>query len=35
MEPEKVDAAYKDGVLTIKLKKTAKSAAKKIEIKAG
>ncbi len=35
VESEKVDASYKDGVLTIKLKKTAKSAAKKIEVKAG
>ena len=30
-----MDAAYKDGVLSVKVKKTAKSAAKKIEIKAG
>ncbi len=35
VESEKVDAAYKDGILTIKLKKSAKAAAKKIEIKAG
>jgi HSP20 family protein len=35
VQPEKVDAAYKDGVLTVRLNKTAKSAAKKIEIKAG
>ncbi len=34
VESEKVDAAYKDGILTIKLKKSAKAAAKKIEIKA-
>jgi HSP20 family protein len=32
---DKVNATYKDGVLTVKLHKTAKSAAKKIEIKAG
>jgi HSP20 family protein len=32
---DKVNATYKDGVLTVKLNKTAKSAAKKIEIKAG
>ena len=35
VEPDKVNAAYKDGILTIKLKKSAKAAAKKIEIKAG
>lgn len=35
VESEKVDASYKDGVLNIRLKKTAKSAAKKIEVKAG
>ncbi len=33
VQPDKVDATYKDGVLTVKLNKTAKSAAKKIEIK--
>jgi len=35
VESEKVDAAYKDGILTVKLKKSAKGAAKKIEIKTG
>ena len=32
---DKVNATYKDGVLTVKVNKTAKGAAKKIEIKAG
>ena len=35
VEPDKVDATYKDGILTIKLKKSAKTGQKKIEIKAG
>ena len=34
VESEKVDATYKDGILTIKLKKSAQAAQKKIEIKA-
>ncbi len=34
VDPENVDATYKDGVLQLKLKKTERSAAKKIEIKA-
>ncbi|EFK10221.1 Hsp20/alpha crystallin family protein [delta proteobacterium NaphS2] len=34
VDPEDVDATYKDGVLQLKLKKTERSAAKKIEIKA-
>ena len=34
VDPEDVDATYKDGVLQLKLKKTEKSVAKKIEIKA-
>ncbi|EFK10232.1 Hsp20/alpha crystallin family protein [delta proteobacterium NaphS2] len=33
VESEKVGASYKDGILTIRLKKSAKVAKKKIEIK--
>ena len=33
VDPERVEAAYKKGVLTIKLKKTQVSDTKKIEIK--
>ena len=35
VDPGKVDANYKDGVLKIKMQKTKKSTTKKIEIKAG
>ncbi|MBT8363892.1 MAG: Hsp20/alpha crystallin family protein [Deltaproteobacteria bacterium] len=33
VDPEKVDASYKKGVLKIELKKTRESQSKKIEIK--
>lgn len=35
VDPEKVDASYKKGVLKIELKKTRESETKKIEIKSG
>ena len=33
VDPDQVDAAYKDGVLEVKIPKTEESSAKKIEIK--
>lgn len=33
VDPDQVDAAYKDGVLEVKIPKTEKSSTKKIEIK--